>query len=171
MTRARDAKRERAQIAPSNEPSPLEVENVLRLPPGARLKYFVKRVADRRKLYSLRRPGAGEGGWVLAGAADDQLVPVWSHRVYAELLAVAEWSGAVAEPISLLRWIQAWTPGMTRDGRAVAVFPVSDGPNVKIAAKRLSERLLAELHEGYGETIEDLVADEAYDTPGQGSGE
>jgi hypothetical protein len=103
-----------------------------------RYGYFVRAVADWEEIWTLRTAQ----GFVLMAAADEcELVPVWPHRRFAEACAA---SGAEATAISLDRWLNAWTPAMKKDDRAVAVFPVPSGQGVVVTADRLYDDLSAE---------------------------
>ena len=108
----------------------------------ARYSHFIGQVADWAEVWSLKSPD----GWILAAAADGQvLVPVWPHERYAAACAIGEWAGATAQAIPLDVWLERWLPGMKRDLRAVAVFPVPNGSGVVVSTERLAEDLAAEL--------------------------
>ena len=77
--------------------------------------------------------------------AGKEFMPVWPHRRYAEACAQGEWSGAEPTPIDLDRWLEAWLPGMIKDGVGVAVFPIPNGPAVPVRPERLRDDLLEEL--------------------------
>jgi hypothetical protein len=85
---------------------------------------------------------------VLMGDPDEhELVPVWPHSRYAEACANESWVGAEPSSIPLDRWLEAWTPGMIRDKRQVAVFPVPSGQGVVVTPERLRVDLLQELEQ------------------------
>jgi hypothetical protein len=106
-----------------------------------RYRYFVSQVADWEEVWSLRSPD----GWVISGGDDGrEYVPVWPHRRYAEACATGRWAGSEPTPIPLARWIEAWLPGIARDGRLVAVFPLPDGQSPCVTAERLRDDLLEE---------------------------
>ncbi|HEY2585405.1 MAG TPA: DUF2750 domain-containing protein [Tepidisphaeraceae bacterium] len=96
-----------------------EFESVIKLGAPARYEYAIKRIADRQEVWSL-----WENGWVLLGADDGrEMVPVWPHARFAAAYAVGDWADREPRAIELSAWIDRWIPGITRDGRAVAVFP------------------------------------------------
>jgi hypothetical protein len=106
-----------------------------------RYGHFLRHVADTQELWSLR----SAEGWVLTSADDGtELVPVWPHPRYAQACAEGAWQGAEPAAIPLDRWLEGWTPGMTRDGRMVAVFPVPTGQGVVVQPERLRDDLLQE---------------------------
>lgn len=115
-----------------------EFAAVSALPGPDRYSHFVGQVADREEVWGLRGPD----GWVLAADDDGRpLVPIWPHARYAEACAAGAWAGAAPEAIPLDRWMDAWLPGLTRDGRGVAVFPVPGGSGVPVDAVRLAADL------------------------------
>lgn len=108
------------------------------LPGPDRYSHFIGQIADWEEVWGLR----AADGWVLA--ADDSgqpLMPVWPHARYAEACAVGAWAGAAPEAIPLDRWLEAWLPGLTRDDRGLAVFPVPGGAGVPVEAERMAADL------------------------------
>src|SRR6476469_4373831 len=93
--------------------------SVVALPGAERYAHRIKRVADAEEIWSLRGPA----GWVLAGDAGREMVPVWPHLRYAAACAATEWAGAQPVAIPLDDWLAAWLPGLERDSRAGAAFP------------------------------------------------
>lgn len=83
-------------------------------------------------------------GFVLLSSGEQELVPVWPHRRFALACTDAEWVGAVPVAIPLDRWLEAWTAGMARDERAVAVFPVPSGQGVVVEPNQLAGDLVEE---------------------------
>ena len=125
-----------------------EFASVLALPPNRRYAYFIKRVADREELWSLR----DESGWLLAD--DDQghgLVPVWPYPRFAEACATGDWSRGKPASIGLTAWLERWLPGMTADHRLIAVFPTPSGKGVTVTPERLKTDLESLIEELYGE--------------------
>lgn len=125
-----------------------EFASVLNQTPQKRYKYFLSRVTDWGVLWSLK----GADGWVVM--ADDQgreHLPVWPHPRYAEACASADWQGCEPAPIDIWEWLNTWLPGIKKDGRLVAVFPLPTGKGTSISPDELRDHLLAEL-----ERIEDI---------------
>ena len=118
-----------------------ELAAVIALPSAKRYEYFVKSVADYEELWTLRK----DNGFVLVAADDErELVPVWPHRRFAEICANENWEDAEATSISLERWLTAWTPGLTKDNRGVAVFPIPSGSGLPVPPSRLHADLTSE---------------------------
>jgi hypothetical protein len=119
-----------------------EFASVIRLPAPKRYSYFLKKVSDWRQLWSL----ATVDGW--AEASDDavkMLVPIWPHERFAKACATAAWQDYEPRRIDLDVWIEHWIPGMTKDGKEVAVFPTPDEKGVVVPPERLFADLSQEL--------------------------
>jgi hypothetical protein len=121
-----------------------EFESVLALPGPDRYEYFVKRVVDGEQLWSLRNAD----GWVMAGDAQGrEMIAVWPHERFAVACAAGDWQGTSPEPIALADWMEAWLPGMARDGLLVAVFPTPAGEGVPVTPDSLKDDLASEILE------------------------
>jgi len=119
-----------------------EIQAVLSLRASERYEYFIKKVADEQQLWSLRTLE----GWVLAEDSEGrQVVPVWPHKLFAQLCATGMWTDCEAAVIELDVWLQRWIPGMDTDGRSVAVIPTPDDRGVVVDPTRLEAELLEEL--------------------------
>jgi hypothetical protein len=105
-------------------PPQKKIESVLAMSPADRYAYLVRKVADTEELWSL---ASSDGEWVLAG--DDEgheLVPIWPEAAFAARCASGAWAGTEPRSIPMDVWLGRWIPGMTRDGRLVAVFPTPE---------------------------------------------
>lgn len=102
----------------------------------------MKRVVDSEAVWGLM----AKGTWVIAAdEAGTELFPVWSDAIYAEACREAAWAGTQAAPIPLEQWKEKWLPGLERDGRRVAVFPISGGSSgLGVDPRRLLDDLQAE---------------------------
>lgn len=119
-----------------------EYASVLALSPEGRYAHAIGKFGDKRTVYSLKGPN----GFVLSGDGHGREgVPVWPHPRYAEACASGAWAGTKAEPIPLDRWIEKWLPGMARDNRFVAAFPVPNGPHKIVEPQQHGEHLRDEL--------------------------
>ncbi|MBN1443356.1 MAG: DUF2750 domain-containing protein [Planctomycetes bacterium] len=115
-----------------------EFQALVRCSGEARYKYWIRRVADFEEVWSL----ADDSGWVLAQDGDGHVaVPVWSHPEYARACAEREWAGNHPRAIALMDWMGKWLPGIAKDKRLVAVFPVPDGQGVFVTAERVRRDL------------------------------
>lgn len=99
-----------------------EFAAVSQLDAVARYRHFLKCVADWREAWGLY-----EDGWM--SLHDDErriLLPLWPARRYAEAYRSQDWAQrAEARAIPLIELLEEWLPGLTRDGRGIAVFPVT----------------------------------------------
>ncbi len=119
-----------------------EIQALLDAPAEKRYKYFLNHVAGMQELWSLKN----ESGWVLCGDKDGQIIiPVWPHRFYAQKCSVGEWKGCEPQSISTTDWLMKWTPGMIKDKRVVAVFPIPSGKGVIVNPAYLEKDLKEEL--------------------------
>jgi hypothetical protein len=116
--------------------------SVQQLPAPKRYDYFVKRVADWERAWTLK----GDSGWLTAtDEAGVVHLPLWAHPLFAEMCATGEWSKATVVPVDLRDLIDRLLPQLDQDQQLVSVMPVSEGTGVSVDPKRLQEDLLAEL--------------------------
>jgi hypothetical protein len=119
-----------------------EFASVSALPGSRRYTYFLKRVADWGNVWSL----AQGDGWALASDESGQeLVPVWPHPRFAAACASGVWTGYAPRAVDLAAWMDKWIPGMHRDKRSVAVFPIPSHKGVIVTPDRLNDDLKQEL--------------------------
>ena len=108
-----------------------------------RYSVFLDRVADWEEVWSIR----SANGWCLM--ADDsgvEMIPVWPHERFATACASNNKQEQAAS-IALDDWLDKWLPGMLKDGRQVAVFPVPCGHGFVVSPARLRTDLLAQFEE------------------------
>lgn len=75
-----------------------EIESVLKLVPIERYKYFIKRVADSERLYTLVN-NAGE--FALAEVGGETLLSLWSALEFAQMNATGQWRGCSVKELTL----------------------------------------------------------------------
>lgn len=93
-----------------------------------RFKYLLKEVVEHRQIWIL----TDEHGCVMLNTEDEDCVPVWPHKEFAEAWATGEWEACKAEPISLNKWHSRWSHGLEDDELAVVVFPNQDEEGVVV---------------------------------------
>jgi Protein of unknown function (DUF2750) len=119
----------------------IEMSSVTALCAADRYAYFVKKVADENRLWSLWKDG-----WVLAlDEAGRQVIPVWPHQNYAVACSSGDWSGHTAKEIDLDVWIKRWLPGIKKDNRLIAVFPTPDDKGAVVESGRIGADLEEEM--------------------------
>jgi hypothetical protein len=115
-----------------------EFESVVGLPAPRRYDYFVKKVADRDTMWSLR-DGAG---WVTTADDSGRLhLPLWPHPDFAAACATAEWTGAEPAAVDADEWVESVAESLEDDGLSVAVFPTPEGQGVSVRPARLKADL------------------------------
>lgn len=87
-----------------------------------RYKYLVKEVIANREIWIL----IDEHGCVMLNTEDEDCVPVWPNKEFAEAWATGDWAECKAESISLNKWHSRWTHGLEDDELAVVIFPNQD---------------------------------------------
>ncbi|HIF9428670.1 TPA: DUF2750 domain-containing protein [Photobacterium damselae] len=87
-----------------------------------RYKYLVKEVVANREIWIL----IDEHGCVMLNTEDEDCVPVWPNKEFAEAWATGDWADCKAESISLNKWHSRWTHGLEDDELAVVIFPNQD---------------------------------------------
>lgn len=86
-----------------------------------RFDFLVAEVIANGELWVL----TDELGSVMLNTDDEDCVPVWPGRAFAEQWATDEWSECEPLAIPLKEWNFRWTPGLEEDGFAVVVFPMA----------------------------------------------
>ncbi|MEH6575742.1 MAG: DUF2750 domain-containing protein [Amphritea sp.] len=84
-----------------------------------RFKYLIKEAVSNGEIWVL----SDEQGSVMLNTDDEDCVPVWPNKEFAQAWATGDWEGCKAESISLKNWHDRWTPGLEDDEFAVVVFP------------------------------------------------
>ncbi len=87
-----------------------------------RMQFFLEQVRANRQLWIL----SDEHGAVMLTSEDEDCVPVWPDREFAESWATDEWDHCQPKAIPLQHWLDKWTPGLEEDELMLAVFPTED---------------------------------------------
>lgn len=109
----------------------------LTIDPTERMHQFFTTVAVEHTIWLL----IDEHGSVLLSADDEDCVPVWPTKEYAEQWATGEWEGFQAEPISTAKWKSRWTQGLTDDELSIIVFPTHDGEGIVLFPDEFEDEL------------------------------
>ena len=102
--------------------SPSRITEILKLDQQQRFQYLCKEVNKQQQIWLL----VDEHGCVMLNTEDEDCVPVWPNKEFAEDWATQEWSHCKAEAIGLDKWRERWTPGLEDDQLSVVVFPDKD---------------------------------------------
>jgi hypothetical protein len=127
-----------------------EMQSVSRLDAGARLKHFIKRVADWQEVWTLRD---AEGRAVSLAAAGKEAAPFWPHPAYASACARAGWENCEPQPIALHVFMEQWLPDLAQGKQLAAVFPTPDSEGALLAPELVLQELIAECRESYGDDL------------------
>ncbi|HEY5714853.1 MAG TPA: DUF2750 domain-containing protein [Psychromonas sp.] len=84
-----------------------------------RYNYLLKEVINNAQIWLL----VDEHGCVMLNTEEEDCVPVWPNKEFAQAWATEEWSHCKAEAISLEKWHNRWTHGLEEDELAIVVFP------------------------------------------------
>jgi len=60
---------------------------------------------------------------MMLNTEDEDCVPVWPNKEFAEQWITGDWQACKAEAISLSKWQSRWTVGLAEDELAIVVFP------------------------------------------------
>ncbi|GDY27607.1 DUF2750 domain-containing protein [Agarivorans sp. Toyoura001] len=96
-----------------------EANSVAKSDSQSRLQYLIKESKAQNQLWIL----IDDDGCVMLNSEDEDCVPVWPSKEFAEDWATGDWAHCKAEAISLNKWRSRWTEGLTGDELYVAVFP------------------------------------------------
>lgn len=93
----------------------IEQENI-----DARLNYLRAQIKESEQIWIL----TDEHGAVMLNTEDEDCVPVWPNREFAETWINEEWVECTPRCIDVSEWIAKWTPGLRQDELAIVAFPV-----------------------------------------------
>ncbi len=102
--------------------APEKIKQILQMDDAQRAAYFINETVNENQLWIL----TDEHGCVMLNTEDEDCVPVWPNKEFAEAWATDEWQTCQAEAISLNKWFSRWTHGLTDDDLALVVFPSQD---------------------------------------------
>ncbi|WP_154124901.1 DUF2750 domain-containing protein [Grimontia hollisae] len=98
------------------------IAEILTFDVDQRYKYLVKEVVENREIWIL----TDEHGCVMLNTEDEDCVPVWPNKEFAQEWATGEWEHCKPEPISLNKWHSRWTNGLLDDELSIVAFPNTD---------------------------------------------
>ncbi|SFD06647.1 DUF2750 domain-containing protein [Pseudoalteromonas denitrificans] len=84
-----------------------------------RYKYLIKEVVKTQLIWIL----TDEHGCVMLNTDDEDCVPVWPNKEFAQAWATGDWESCKAKEIDLKKWHSHWTHGLEDDELAIVVFP------------------------------------------------
>ena len=84
-----------------------------------RLKYLLEAVIENREIWIL----VDEHGCMMLNTEDEDCLPVWPNKEFAQGWITDDWKECKAEAIVLNTWQSRWTLGLEEDELAIVVFP------------------------------------------------
>ena len=100
-----------------------EIESVCKLPPFERYSYFIKRVADFEKMFTL----VNEAGHLAFSEIEDKpLMPFWSAREFAELNIVNEWQLYTVKEVTLEEFEDNYIDLIVENDYLINIFPINN---------------------------------------------
>lgn len=113
---------------------PEEYRALLACEAAKRYFYFLNRTSDWGEVWGLE----GDGGWALVGSENEgELVPFWPAMAFAAACCTGKWLSYRPQSILVTEFVQKWLPGMIRDRRKAAVFPLPDGHGIAVTPEKL----------------------------------
>ncbi|MCV6609442.1 MAG: DUF2750 domain-containing protein [Amphritea sp.] len=97
-----------------------QIEALMAYDSEQRFDYLISRVVEIGEIWIL----TDDHGSVMLNTDDEDCVPIWPDRCFAERWATGEWSDCEPMAIPLKQWNFRWTPGLDEDELAVVVFPL-----------------------------------------------
>lgn len=95
------------------------INEILKLDQQQRFQYLCKEVNKQQQVWLL----IDEHGCVMLNTEDEDCVPVWPNKEFAEDWATEEWAHCKAEAINLDKWRKRWTRGLEEDELSIVAFP------------------------------------------------
>jgi hypothetical protein len=121
-------------------PSPIDTamfDTISKYDTDKRYKYLLTEAAANGELWIL----TDKHGCVMLNSEDDDCVPIWPNKEFAQAWATGEWSECEAESISLQKWLSSWTSGLEEDDLAIAIFPNQDEDGLVVYPDELDYEL------------------------------
>ena len=95
-----------------------KIENILNMTPDDRYLYFIRKITDFEEIWGLYN-----NGWAMAeNNLNQQIIPFWPERDFAELCKTDIWQSYSSKSINLSDFMNKWLPGMNVDGKMAGVF-------------------------------------------------
>ncbi|MFD2178295.1 DUF2750 domain-containing protein [Veronia pacifica] len=114
-----------------------DIETIQAYDAEKRLDYLLKEVVSNREIWIL----IDDHGSVMLNTEDEDCVPVWPNKEFAEQWATGEWDDCRPESISLNKWHSRWTYGLENDELAIVVFPNPDSDGLVLYPEELDVSL------------------------------
>ena len=121
-------------------PSPIDAamfDTISKYDTDTRYKYLLTEATTCGEIWIL----TDKHGCVMLNSEDEDCVPIWPNKEFAQAWATGEWSECEAESISLEKWLSSWTSGLEEDDLAIAIFPNQDEEGLVVYPDELDYEL------------------------------
>ena len=95
---------------------------IMQLNVEKRYQYLLQEIAKHNAIWIL----VDDDGCVMLRSDDEDCVPIWPSREFAEYWATLDWSNCKALEVSVNDWKKKWTDGLIADDIQIAIFPNPD---------------------------------------------
>lgn len=99
-----------------------EIENILRLNPFERYQYFIRKIADWEKSYTLVFQN---GDYAISTIDDKKLFPIWSAKEFAELSKTEGWESCEVQELTLDDFEETLFDYIVENDFLINVFPTN----------------------------------------------
>ncbi len=113
------------------------INEILKFDAEQRLKYLLKQITSNKQVWLL----TDEYGSVMLTTDEEDCIPVWPNKEFAQQWATGEWEGFEAKAIPLDDWYKKWTRGLETDELSVVVFPLPEDEGVVLYPDELDFEL------------------------------
>jgi hypothetical protein len=104
---------------PSQNLDEQAIKNIEQYGVEKRFNYLITEVTQQQEIWIL----TDEHGCVMLNTEDDDCIPVWPNKEFAQSWANGDWQDCNAECITLKKWFSHWTPGLIDDELSIVSFP------------------------------------------------
>ncbi|MBO9674161.1 MAG: DUF2750 domain-containing protein [Sphingobacteriaceae bacterium] len=119
-----------------------EIKKVSSLEPFKRYNYFLKKIADSEKIYTL---GNDEGEWALSTVKEYSLYPLWSASEFALKCCIDGWSKFRVMEVPLEHFIDVTLVKIVEENLLLNVFPVGNTTGFVVNPKEFLRDIKEEL--------------------------
>ena len=123
-----------------------ELESVSKLEPQKRYEYFMKKITDAEKLWTLKNE---EGDIALASIEDKILISFWSDEDDAKLCKINEWQNYKYYSFNIEELENYFFKLVEEKGYLINIFPVNDKSGFVVNLKEFKRDLYNELENYY----------------------
>lgn len=119
-----------------------ELENVMKLAPLERYKYFIKKVADFEELWTIVDEN---GEYVIASVDDKILISFWSAQEFISSNLNEDWSDCKPFKLSLDDLADKVLDYIAENGHLLNIFPINGRSGFVVDLEEFSNDLAQEL--------------------------